>query len=64
VRRGQLLARRDAADVEGGIRQGQAAGGAAEAALRDAQIDLERFQRLFERGSFSDNELRKLRLKF
>jgi RND family efflux transporter MFP subunit len=64
VRRGQLLARLDAADVEGGIRQGQAAGGAAEAALRDAQIDLERFQRLFERGSVSDNELRKVRLKF
>ena len=64
VRRGQLLARLDAPDVEGGIRQGQAAGGAAEAALHDAQIDLERFQRLFERGSVSDNELRKVRLKF
>ncbi|MDO9611368.1 MAG: efflux RND transporter periplasmic adaptor subunit [Serpentinimonas sp.] len=64
VRRGQLLTRLDASDVEGGIRQGQAAGGAAEAALRDAQIDLERFQRLFERGSVSDNELRKVRLKF
>jgi RND family efflux transporter MFP subunit len=64
VRRGQLLARLDASDVDGGIRQGQAAGGAAEAALRDAQIDLERFQRLFERGSVSDNELRKVRLKF
>lgn len=63
VRRGQLLARLDASDVEGGIRQGQAARGAAEAALRDAQIDLERFQRLFERGSVSDNELRKIRLK-
>jgi multidrug resistance efflux pump len=36
VRRGQLLARLDASDVEGGIRQGQAAGGAAEAALHDA----------------------------
>lgn len=64
VRRGQLLARLDAADVEGGIRQGQAADGVAAAALHDAQIDLERFQRLFERGSVSDNELRKVRLKF
>jgi RND family efflux transporter MFP subunit len=64
VRRGQLLARLDASDVEGGIRQGQAASGAAEAALRDAQIDLERFERLFERGSVSDNELRKVRLRF
>lgn len=64
VRRGQVLARLDAADVEGGIRQAQAGTGAAEAALRDAQIDLERFQRLFERGSVADNELRKVRLKF
>lgn len=64
VRRGQLLARLDAADVEGGIRQAQAGVGAAEAAFRDAQTDLERFQRLFERGSVSDNELRKVRLKF
>ncbi len=63
VRRGQMLARLDAADVEGGIRQGKAAVGAADAASRDAQIDLERFQRLFERGSVSDNELRKMRLK-
>jgi len=45
VRRGQLLTRLDASDVEGGIRQGQAAGGAAEAALRDAQIDLECWRR-------------------
>jgi multidrug efflux pump subunit AcrA (membrane-fusion protein) len=63
VRRGQVLARLDAADVEGGIRQAQAGVGAAEAAFRDAQTDLERFQRLFERGSVSDNELRKIRLK-
>lgn len=63
VRRGQMLARLDAADVEGGIRQAQAGVGAAEAAFRDAQTDLERFQRLFERGSVSDNELRKIRLK-
>lgn len=63
VRRGQVLARLDAADVEGGIRQAQAGTGAAEAAFRDAQTDLERFQRLFERSSVSDNELRKIRLK-
>lgn len=64
VRRGQLLARLDAADVEGGIRQSRAAVGAVEAAFRDAETDLERFQRLFERGSVSDNEMRKVRLKF
>jgi RND family efflux transporter MFP subunit len=64
VRRGQVLARLDAADVEGGIRQAEAAHGAAQAAFRDAQTDLERFERLFERGSVSDNELRKIRLKY
>lgn len=63
VRRGQLLARLDAADVDGGIRQGQAAVAAADAAFRDAQTDLEHFQRLYERGSVSENELRKMRLK-
>ncbi len=64
VRRGQVLARLDAADVDGGIRQGRAAVGATEAAFRDAQIDMERFQRLYERGSVSENEQRKVRLKF
>ncbi|MDD3610523.1 MAG: efflux RND transporter periplasmic adaptor subunit [Halothiobacillaceae bacterium] len=64
VQRGQVLARLDAADVEGGIRQAAAAHGAAQAALRDAQTDLDRFERLFERGGVSDNEMRKVRLKF
>ncbi|WP_226403847.1 efflux RND transporter periplasmic adaptor subunit [Ferribacterium limneticum] len=64
VRRGQVLVRLDASDVEGGIRQGRAAFGAAEAAFLDAHTDLERFQRLFDRGSVSDNEMRKVRLKF
>lgn len=64
VRRGQVLAHLDAADVEGGIRQAGAARGAAQAAFRDAQTDLERFERLFERGSVSENEMRKVRLKF
>lgn len=63
VLRGQVLARIDAADVDGAIRQGRAAVGAADAVFRDAQIDLDRFQRLYERGSVSENELRKIRLK-
>lgn len=63
VRRGQVLARLDASDVEGAIRQGQAAAGGAEAAFHDAQADMDRFQRLFDRGSISDNEQRKMRLK-
>ena len=64
VQRGQLLVRLDAADVEGGISQGRAAVTAAEAAFHDAQIDRDHFKQLFERGSVSDNEMRKVRLKF
>jgi RND family efflux transporter MFP subunit len=64
VRRGQLLVRLDAADVEGGISQGRAAVAAAEAAFHDAQTDRDHFKQLFERGSVSDNEMRKVRLKF
>lgn len=63
VRRGQIIARLDGADVEGAIRQSQARAGAATAAFTDAQIDFERFQRLYERGSISENEWRKIRLK-
>ena len=44
VRRGQVLVRLDASDVEGSIRQAQAGVSAAEAAFRDAEAD---------RGAFS-----------
>jgi RND family efflux transporter MFP subunit len=63
VRRGQIIARLDGADVEGAIRQSRAGVGAASSALADAQIDFERFQRLYERASISENEWRKVRLK-
>jgi RND family efflux transporter MFP subunit len=63
VRRGQIIARLDGADVEGAIRQSRAGVGAASSALADAQIDFERFQRLYERASVSENEWRKVRLK-
>lgn len=63
VRRGQIIARLDGADVEGSIRQSRAGVGAASSALADAQIDFERFQRLYERASISENEWRKVRLK-
>ena len=63
VRRGQLIARLDGADVEGSISQSRAGVGAASSALADAQIDFERFQRLYERASISENEWRKVRLK-
>lgn len=63
VRRGQIIARLDGADVEGSIRQSRAGVGAASSALADAQIDFERFQRMYERASVSENEWRKVRLK-
>jgi len=63
VRRGQLLVRLDPSDVEGGIRQAQAAVTAADAAFRDAEADKGHFQQLFEHGTISENEFRKMSLK-
>lgn len=63
VRSGQVLARLDAADVDGNIRQAQAALDAAEATLADTRIDVGRFQALFEQGNVSDSEMRKVRLR-
>jgi multidrug efflux system membrane fusion protein len=64
VRAGQLLAKIDAADVEGAIRQAQAEVSAARAALADTQTDVQRFQSLFDQNNISENELRKARLRF
>lgn len=63
VRRGQVLVRLDTADVDANIRQAQAGVSAAEAAFRDAQADKGHFQQLFEHGTVSDNEFRKIVLK-
>jgi len=56
--------RLDSADVDGGIRQTAAGLKAAEAVCRDAETDRARFQNLYERGSVSENELRKMTLKY
>lgn len=63
VRAGQVLARIDAADVEGGIIQAQAQAASADAAYRDAKIDLDRFQSLYDKGNVSESEMRKVRLR-
>jgi len=63
VVKGQLLIELDGADVEGAIRQVQASVNKARSALKDAQTDLQRFQALFERGSVSENQLRKITLQ-
>jgi RND family efflux transporter MFP subunit len=63
VRRGQVLVRLDPSDVQGGIRQAQAAVSAADAAFRDAEADKGHFQQLFDHGTISENEFRKISLK-
>jgi RND family efflux transporter MFP subunit len=63
VRRGQVLVRLDTSDVEASIRQAQAGVTAAEAAFHDAEVDRGHFQQLFEHGTISDNEFRKVVLK-
>ena len=63
VQAGALLAQMDAADVEGAIRQAQAAVSAALAAQKDAQTDLQRFQKLYQQNSISESDLRKAQLR-
>ena len=63
VRAGQVLAQIEAADVDSGIAQAQAQATSADAAYRDAKIDLERYQTLYEKGNVSDSEMRKVRLR-
>ena len=63
VRQGQVLVRLDTSDVEASIRQAQAGVSVAEAAFRDAEVDRGHFQQLFEHGTISDNEFRKVVLK-
>jgi len=59
----QLLVALDEADVEGAIKQMEAAAGKAEAAFRDAETDVKRYEALFEGGSAPENALRKVRLQ-
>lgn len=63
VKRGQLLVQLEAAEVSGAIRQAQAAQASAQATWQQAQTEFDRYQRLFERGSISDNEWRRAQLR-
>lgn len=63
IRRGQVLVQLDAAEVGGAIRQAQAGLVSAQASWQQAQTEFERYQRLFERGSISDNEWRRAQLR-
>lgn len=63
VHAGQVLARLDATDLEGNIRQAEAGVAAAEAAAADARTDAERVGTLYAQGHISDNEWRKVKLR-
>ncbi len=63
VRVGQVLARIEAADVDSGIARARAQKTSADAAYRDAKIDLDRYHTLHEKGYVSDIEMRKVRLR-
>jgi RND family efflux transporter MFP subunit len=63
VERGQELILLDDADVEGAIRQAQAAVNKAASALQDAQTDVKRYEELHKKGSVPENALRKMRLQ-
>lgn len=63
VRRGQLLARVDAPDIDGAIGQAKAVKASAEAVERDATIDVDRYAQLYAKGVVSESDMRKVRLK-
>ena len=63
VKKGDILVRLDDADVESAVRAAEAKAAAARAASRDAQIDAEKYARLFKDGFISDLDLRKINLK-
>ncbi|MEA1923807.1 MAG: efflux RND transporter periplasmic adaptor subunit [Pseudomonadota bacterium] len=63
VSKGDLLVSLDSSDIEGAIEQAKAAAGKADSALKDAEIDLERYEALYQEGSVPENALRKIRLQ-
>ncbi len=62
VFKGQVLIALDEADVEGAILQAKASVNTAELSVYDADIDVERYQKLFKNGSVSENLMRKTQL--
>ncbi|ADD68247.1 efflux transporter, RND family, MFP subunit [Denitrovibrio acetiphilus DSM 12809] len=64
VQEGQVLVLLDSDEVDSKIRQANAAVATAAAAYQDAEIDIDRYEKLFKRGSISDNEIRKMQLRF
>lgn len=63
ITKGEPLVLLDDADIEGAIEQAQAAVNRSSATQKDAQTDLDRFEKLFKLGSISGEKLRKTRLQ-
>lgn len=64
VERGQALFSIDSSDIRSQIAQAQAAYQQAQAALTDAKLDLDRFQKLFKEDSVSKQQYDKIRLQY
>ena len=63
VSKGDLLVSLDGNDIDGAIQQAESAVNKSRSALKDAQIDLERYEALFKEKSVPENTLRKIRLQ-
>ncbi len=63
IRKGDLLVSLDNMDIEGAIQQAEAGVNKSRSALKDAQIDFQRYEVLFKEGSVAENALRKIRLQ-
>ncbi len=63
ISKGDVLVSLDSSDIDGAIQQEAAAVNKSRSALKDAQIDLERYEALFKEKSVPENALRKVRLQ-
>jgi RND family efflux transporter MFP subunit len=63
IRKGDLLVSLDSADIDGAMQQAQAAVNQSRSVLKDAQVDLKRYEALFKQKSVPENALRKIRLQ-
>ena len=63
IRKGDLLVSLDSSDIDGAIQQAEASVNKSRSALKDAQIDFERYEALLKEDSIPENTLRKIRLQ-
>ena len=63
ILKGDILVSLDSSDIDGAIQQAEASVNKSRSALKDAQIDFERYEALFKEGSVPENALRKIRLQ-